>query len=184
MLVKCRKGIRLKLIILPGIFSALGAIIGLALGLKTTDALFMRLLGLLLVVLSLWFLFFSRRAHIPANCVTGSVAGVFSGVLGAMFAIAGPPLVLYYSTVTDEKEIYMGSLQACLILLSVVSIIGRAVMNLWPSDMASYILPSLLGLICGGLPGLYLYKKVNVRILKQIIYLFMCVAGIYFIAGA
>lgn len=184
LLWKYRKSVRLRLVFLPALFAVFGAAAGVLFGLKTAPALYMRLLGILLFLLSLWFFFFANRVHIQAKPTTGALAGVLAGVLGAMFAVAGPPLVLYYNAVTEDKEIYMGALQASFIAMSVVSILGRVAVGLWPGDMVTYLVPCALGVICGAVPGSLLFHKVNAERLKQVIYLFMCVAGIYFALSA
>jgi uncharacterized membrane protein YfcA len=184
LLWKYRKSVQLPLVLLPAIFAGIGAAVGVLFGLKTAPAIYMRLLGALLLLLSLWFLIFAKRVSMRATPATGAAAGIISGILGAMFAIAGPPLVLYYNAVTEDKDKYMGALQASFIIMSVVSIAGRAAVGLWPQDMPKYLLPCALGIVCGGVPGLLIFKKANTERLKQLIYLFMCVAGIYFIIGA
>lgn len=129
-------------------------------------------------------MFFAKRVHIKAAFKTGAISGIVSGVLGAMFSIAGPPLVLYYSAVTEDKDIYMSGLQACLVILSVIAIAGRTAMGLWPLNMGNYLLPCSVGVVCGVLPGLWIYKKVDAAQLKQIIYFFMCASGIYIAVSA
>jgi uncharacterized membrane protein YfcA len=184
LLWKYRKSVRIRLVFLPALFAALGAVAGVLFGLKTAPALYMRLLGILLFVLSLWFMFFAKRVKIKASPLSGSVAGIVSGVLGAMFAIAGPPLVLYYNAVTEDKEIYMAALQASFLAMSAVSILGRVSVGLWPPDMTAYLPPCALGIVCGVLPGQLVFHKVNAERLKQVVYLFMCVSGIYFAVAA
>jgi uncharacterized membrane protein YfcA len=181
---KFRKSVKIRLVFLPALFAAFGAMAGVLFGLKTAPSLYLRLLGILLVLLSLWFMFFEKRVHIKASPASGSVAGIISGVLGAMFAMAGPPRVLYYNAVTEDKEIYMGCLQASFLAMSAVSILGRVAVGLWPPDMGTYLIPCALGIVCGVVPGQRLFHKVNAERLKRIIYLFMCVSGVYFAVSA
>jgi uncharacterized membrane protein YfcA len=184
LLWKYRKSVKPRLIFMPALFAALGAVAGVLFGLKTAPALYMRLLGILLFALSVWFVLFENRVHIKANAASGVAAGIFAGVLGALFAVAGPPLVLYYNAVTEDKEVYMASLQASFIAMSAVSIVGRISVGLWPAQMGSYLLPCALGILCGGLPGQRLFHKITAELLKKVIYLFMCAAGIYFAVRA
>lgn len=184
LLWKCREGIRWRYILTPGIFSSLGAILGLFVGSQAPPSLYMRLLGILLFALSIWFLLLAKHVHIKATFMAGAISGTVSGVLGAMFSIAGPPLVLYYSAATENKAIYMSALQACLVFLSIIAIAGRFAMGLWPLDMGTYLLPCSAGVISGLLPGLWIYNKMDVAQLKKIIYLFMCAAGIYIAINA
>lgn len=174
-----RKGIRFNYILMPAIFSSLGAVAGLIIGSHATPAIYMRLLGILLFVLSIWFLFFSSRVHIKANFMNGAISGIMSGIFGAMFSIGGPPLVLYYGAVTEDRDIYMASLQACFLSLSFISIAGRVILGFPLSNMSVYLVPCIAGVVCGIFPGLWVHKNVDAIQLKKIIYIFMCVAGVY-----
>ena len=184
LLLAYRSSLDLRLFLLPGLFAALGAVAGLFLGAMAAPAVYLRLLGILLFLLSIWFLFLSKRVRIPATPVTGSVVGIVSGVLGAMFSIAGPPLVLYYTAVTDDKGTYMSALQCCLLVLSVVAVSGRAAIGAWPGALWSYLLPCAIGVACGSIPGWLIHKRIDAARLKQIIYIFMCAAGIYIAVSA
>lgn len=181
---KYRKSLKLQLILLPVSFSALGAILGLFFGFKATSSLYLRLLGVLLFGLSLWFLFFARRTVIQATPGTGAAIGIVSGVLGAMFSISGPPLVLYYNAVTQRKDEYMAALQFCLTVISLIAISGRAFIGLWPQHIETYLIPCTLGAVCGALPGLWIHQKIDTLRFKQIVYLLMCISGIYFAVSA
>ena len=135
LLWKYRRSVRINLVLLPTIFAALVAVAGVLFGLKTAPALYMRMLGLLLFALSLWFLFFVKKVHIKQNRISGAAEGCLHGVLGARFTISGPALVLYFNAVTKEKRIYMGALQATFLVVSVVKIIGRITVGLWPEEI-------------------------------------------------
>jgi uncharacterized membrane protein YfcA len=179
LLWKNRRGIQMRYVLLPGLFSSLGALGGMFFGALSAPSFYMRLLGILLFALSIWFLFFAQRVRIKATFITGAASGILSGVLGAMFSIGGPPLVLYFSAVTEDKELYMGSLQVCFVILSVIAIAGRISLGLWPPQMDVYLVPCAAGVVCGALPGMWLHRKAGAAQLKKMIYFLMCAAGLY-----
>ena len=54
------------------------------------------LLGFALFALSIYFFFFSNKVKIRAIWYAGLIAGLLSGVLGGLFAMSGPPVVIYF----------------------------------------------------------------------------------------
>ena len=182
--VKYRKHFEFRLAIFPALFSAIGIVIGLFIQTQTTSTVFLRLFGGFLILLSLWFLFYANKVKIEANFGTGAVTGLIAGVIGALFTIAGPPLVLYFNTVTKKKETYMAVLQFCFTILSIITILGKVVIGKWPQDITSYLLPATLGVIIGLIPGFWVYKKVDDAILKKIVYVVMIASGLYYLFTA
>ena len=96
--------------ITPILFSLIGTMLGILMDTKLTDGFYNRLLGILLCLMALWMQFFSKKVHIPGTPLTGAIAGAAAGVLNALFAMGGPPLVLYYTSVLDDKEAYVSTL--------------------------------------------------------------------------
>ena len=180
-LYKCRKNIRIKKIFFPMIFSCTAAVFGLVFDLGISAGLYQVLLGFLMIFLSLWFLRFSERIHIPATPLTGSLLGIISGICGALFAINGPPLVLYYNYASENKEDYIACVQSLLFLQTTVNIITRSICGLWPDGMDACLLPVLAGAALGVIPGKLLFDKIDSVIFKKMIYIFMCFSGAYFI---
>ena len=64
-------------------------------GTQDNDTLIL-LLGILLVVLSVYFFFFSGKLKIKPTWYTGLSMGILSGFMDGMFSIGGPPIVIYY----------------------------------------------------------------------------------------
>jgi uncharacterized protein len=182
--VKYRKHFDLKLALFPALFTAIGIVIGLFIQAQTSSTIFLRMFGGFLILLSLWFFFYADKVKIKANFGSGAVTGLIAGVIGAMFTIAGPPLVLYFNTVTKKKETYMAVLQFSFAILSIITILGRVFIGKWPQDVTSYLLPASLGMIAGIIPGIWIYKKVNDDVLKKIVYIVMIASGIYYLITA
>lgn len=173
------KYFKLKSIVFVSLFSSLGILAGLLFGAKISSDVYMRILGIFLVVLSAWMWKISKSVKIPANFCTGAAAGTLAGAIGALFAIAGPPLVLYYNASSESKEKYMASLQATLVVHGIVTLTARAAVGLWPPGVWQYLIPLTIGTVVGIIPGKAIYKKLDAAAFQQLIYLFMCLAGIF-----
>lgn len=178
---KYRSAIQWKLALFPAVFSALGVIAGLFLGGKINGSGYMRLLGGFLVLLSIWFLVLAKRIRLPGTPLVGAIAGIIGGIFNALFSIGGPPLVLFYNSVLDEKESYMATLNLSLAISSIVTLVLRFITLDIPDGLLACLPPTVLAVFFGGWIGKKIFSRVNAEQLKRIIYVFMCVVGIYFI---
>ena len=72
---------------------------------------FQLLLGVVLILLSLYFLVFNHRVKIAPTARNGFLAGAVGGTLNGLFSTGGPPIVLYLSCATTNKEVYFATIQ-------------------------------------------------------------------------
>ena len=70
------------------------------------------LLGIALICLSLYFLFFSGKIKIKPTWYAGLIAGLLSGLLGGMFSISGPPVVIYFLQSEKDPDHYLATISA------------------------------------------------------------------------
>ena len=108
-LLKCRKHVAWKKLLIPMAAFLLTSALATVIAAGASSSLMKRLLGGALILLSGYFLFFNQTFHIRATPVTGLIAGGVSGMLGGLFGMAGPPIVIYLLAGTDTKEEYSGS---------------------------------------------------------------------------
>ena len=66
-------------------------------------------LGIALLVLSLYFFFFSNKIKIKPTWYAGLIAGVISGIMDGMFSIGGPPVVIYYMQSEKDSDHYLAT---------------------------------------------------------------------------
>ena len=65
-----------------------------------------RALGVVLIAASIYFVFFNNKFRIKPTFINGILAGSLAGAGGALFAVAGPPMVVYLISTTDDKDVY------------------------------------------------------------------------------
>lgn len=171
-------------ILIPAGFSVTAAVLGIVFDLGLSATVYKALLGVFLFGLSLWFWRYSARVKLPVNAWTGTAVGLISGICGALFAVNGPPLVLYYNAASESKERYMASVQTVLLLQSLALCAARTAVGAWPENVGAYLLPLFAGAALGILPGTLLFSCIDAARFKKIIYAAMCAAGLYFAAGA
>lgn len=171
--------IDLRYVAFPACFGAAGSLAGLVfLGSISTGA-YMRALGVILVALAIWMWKFSGRVKIKPSPLSGSVCGIAAGILGSVFGVSVPPLVLYYSSNMDNKDDYMVPLQATLAIQTCACLIGRAALGMWPASGWQLLPAAAAGLVLGKYPGRWIYRKLNTEKFKLVIYIFVAVLGIY-----
>lgn len=173
------KEINFRFIAFPALFAAAGSLGGLLfLGSISAEA-YMKALGVMLVVLALWMWRFSARFRIRPTNLNGALCGAACGLMGAIFGISVPPLVLYYSSNMRDKDSYMVPLQTTLEIQTAVCLAGRAAFHMWPAGIGYLLPPVILGLFLGKFPGKWIYGRLNTDVLKNVIYCFIAVLGAY-----
>ena len=104
--------------------------------------------------------------------------GALSGLMGGLFAMQGPPAVIYFLGCADSKDEYIA-------LTQWYFLIGNAAMSLFRAGNG-LVTPTVLRMGCFALPGvflgLWLGKKIYARLraerLRNTIYAFLALAGL------
>ena len=74
---------------------------------RIEDHILKRILGVALIVISIYFALFSQRIKLPTTNGVQVGAGTLSGLMGGFFGMQGPPAVLYFIQSEPTKEHYM-----------------------------------------------------------------------------
>ncbi len=82
-------------------------------------AVLKRFFGIVMILLSIYFLTISGKLKVKANLVSVTVCAVISGVMGGLFGIGGPPMVIYFLAALDDKEKYLGTIQTFFFITTV-----------------------------------------------------------------
>jgi len=178
-LIRCWRHIDWKQLWLPLIFGLIGATAGVLLLKNSPPAVYKRALGIFLLLLSVWFFFFSDRVRLKANLRNAGIAGAISGICGGLFSVNGPPMVLYFVSVIEDKQRYQATLQAYFLLNAVWLLSLRLLAHQIPAGIGTLTLWSLAGLIVGSIVGGKIFNRIDGAKLKRFIYLFMAVAGLW-----
>ena len=136
-------------------------------------------LGVVLILIALYFLFGEGRMgrmfkSKPAQVTIGSV----SGVMGGMFAMPGPPLVLYCISTLEDKREYVSTLQAFSVVFNVFYTIFRIKVGFYSDDLSLWWVAGLGGALIGSSLGSRCFDLISNRSLKFIVYAMMIVSGV------
>lgn len=138
-------------------------------------------LGGVLIVLSIYFLFFSERISIKPNAMGGILAGALGGTLNGLFSTGGPPVVLYLSNALTEKIAYFATIQFYFGLTNIYSVGSRAISGIVTGEVLLYAAVGLAGCMLGDAFGKKVFDRLNVKMLKTVIYIGMILSGILMI---
>ncbi|MBQ2875809.1 MAG: sulfite exporter TauE/SafE family protein [Clostridia bacterium] len=142
------------------------------------------LLGAVLFLLSIYFFFFTDKIRIKPTWYAGLIAGVLSGILGGMFAIGGPPVVVYYMQSEREPDRYMATISAYFVISGAISVVTKATAGFFTATVWLALAAALVAMLLGSLAGKLTRSKINPTLLKRLVYGFMAVSGIVNIVTA
>ena len=143
-----------------------------------SDGILKKLLGGILIFASIWFLFLSKRVHLPATVPVQISMGTISGLMGGFFGMQGPPAVLYFISSAKQKEEYMAMAQMYFLLGNIFmtgyraqcGYLTAAVLHGWGCGIVAVLIGTTLGSI--------VFRFVSLDILRKIIYAYMAISGI------
>ena len=178
-LKRCWRDIDWKQLWLPVLFCLCGSSIGTFMMATAPSPIYKRLLGVFLIILAIWLSFFSDRVRIRKTTRNAGIAGVVSGLCGGLFSVNGPPMVLYFISVIEEKKTYLATLQAYFIINNIYLLIIRSASGLMPEGIGLSALFGLGGLLIGSFIGGKIFNKIDGKKLKKIVYVVMVVSGLW-----
>ena len=145
------------------------------------EKLLKTLLGVVLIGLSIYFLFFSERIHIRPTVLNGVVFGGVGGFLNGLFSTGGPPVVLYLVHATPDKLVYFATIQFYFAVTNIYSTAVRVANGIITWEIVLYALIGLAGCSLGNMIGTRVFDKLNTQRFKQVIYWGMIVSGVLMI---
>ncbi len=136
------------------------------------------LLGIALFLLSLYFFFFSDKIKIKPTWYAGLIAGTLSGLMSGMFAIGGPPVVIYYLQSEKNSDRYYATLSAYFIFSGVISIVTKASAGFITANVWLCVAVGTVGMAIGSLVGKATRDRIRPAMIKKAVYGIMAVSGI------
>ena len=145
-------------------FAILGIPVGLLLLLYADENLIKSVLGILIVLFSLYSLG-NKKQFIPrkGNMMLLFICGFLSGVFGGAYGLNGPPLVIYGKIKDWSPTYFRATLQAYFLPVSIIGMFGYWYKGLWNSTVTYYFLLSLPLVI----PAIFLGRYFNKHLGKQ-----------------
>ena len=172
---------RLLPILLTFIVASIGAIFVLK---RMEYSILNILLGITLVVVSIYFSFFSKRIKVKTTLPVQITAGTLSGLMGGFFGMQGPPAVLYFVNSEKDKEHYLAVTQTYFLVGNIMMTIARAYNGFFTTAVSMGYIYGITGVVIGNLIGAWVFRHITGSILKYIIYAYIGISGLTFLFEA
>ena len=172
---------RLLPILLTFIVVSIGAIFVLK---RMEYSILNMLLGITLVVVSIYFSFFSKRIKVKTTLPVQITAGTLSGLMGGFFGMQGPPAVLYFVNSERDKEHYLAVTQTYFLVGNIMMTIARAYNGFFTTAVSMGYIYGITGVVIGNLIGAWVFRHITGSLLKYIIYAYIGISGLTFLFEA
>ena len=151
-----------------------------AVGLLTyaPEQLLRRVLGVVLILASLYFFALSHRLRLRPGLGVQVGMGTLSGLMGGLFGMQGPPAVLYFISATQTKEAYIAMAQCYFLIGNLFMTLYRARAGFLTLSVLYGWLSGLAGVAIGTWIGAKVFRRIPLPILRRVIYLYMALSGI------
>lgn len=136
------------------------------------------LLGIILIIMSLYFLFFNGKFKIEPTLKLEISLGTLSGAMGGLFGMQGPPAVVFYLASEKDKDHYLGMLQAYFLIGNAVMTLYRSRFGLLTESVAWGWVYAVAGIPLGGYIGKIVFDKLSGDTLRKIVYIYMAISGL------
>lgn len=174
---KFRKKTNFKLITVPiVVFGVCGIVI-----INLIKSLDLHLIGILfgvfLIALSVYNLAFAKKASLRPTKPVIFLSSVVSGTFSGLFSIGGPLMALCFLPCSSDHEQYIGNMQTLFVVTNIINIITRAANGLYTADLLPYTLAGMVFILAGKEFGIRFARKLNIEVLKKVIYVFVGISG-------
>lgn len=151
---------------------------------RIEDVLLRQILGVVLILTSIYFAFVSKHITIKPTPKAQVGTGILSGLMGGFFGMQGPPAVLYYISSEPDKEHYMAMTQVYFVLGNAMMTVVRAHNGFLTSTVITSFFYGLIGVIIGTLLGAFVFNRIPSRIFRYVVYTYIGISGIIILLTA
>lgn len=167
--------IALPLLIPSLIISAIFTIWSVKMETKVMDVI----LGITLILLSIYFCAFSNKIKVNPKPSTGMLMGSIAGIGNGFFGIGGPPAALYLMPAVDDKESYLATIQTYFAISNYMNLILRVSMGYYKMEFIPLTVLGWVGAVTGMALGVQVFKRMDLSFLKKFVYVFVGLNGLY-----
>jgi uncharacterized membrane protein YfcA len=165
--------------VLPLLLAALVCIpVAVYFSAKVTVTVFETLLGVALIALSIFFLFFNNRIQIKPTAANGVLAGALGGTLNGLFSTGGPPVVLYLTQTTKDNLTYFATIQFYFGITNIYAVAMRALNGVIDAQVLICAAVGMIGCMTGDYLGKLVFDKLDTKKLRTVIYIGMIISGL------
>ena len=134
--------------------------------------------GVFLMLLSLYFLLLAQKFALRDTVVNMALCALVSGVFSGLFGVGGPLMAVYFLAASETKERYVGSLQFFFAVTSGFNLGVRIFHGIYTLALVPLTILGMLGINAGKLLGLKLLDRMNIELMKKLVYGYVGLSGV------
>lgn len=145
---------------------------------STDSTILRRALGVMLIMASVWFAFLKDRVRLRPTIPVQLTVGSLSGLMGGLFSMQGPPVVLYFVATTRTKEAYIALAQTYFLIGNLSMTAFRAARGLVTTTVLQSWCMAVPVVMLGTWIGSKVFDRLSLPHLRNFIYLYMAISGL------
>ena len=156
----------------------IGSSLAAGLSAGAAEKVMVRGLGVLLMCLSVYSIFFSGRLRIRATPLNGLIAGGIGGTLTGMFSVGGPPIAIYMLAAAEGNDEYRSTLNAHFSIVNICAAVSRFAAGTLTGGDLILTAKLLVALGLGMFVGDRVFHSFDAAKLRKAVYAYLFVAGL------
>lgn len=137
-----------------------------------------KILGVVLILASIWFFFFSDRVKLRPSMGVQISMGTLSGFMGGLFGMQGPPAVVYFLSASKDKNEYAALSQAYFLIGNVIMTGFRWQHGFVTASVGKAWLVAIVAVLIGGWVGSKVYERLSSESVRKVAYAYMAISGV------
>ncbi len=138
-----------------------------------------KLLGVVFIALAVYLYRWQQRIQIRPTLGNMLIFCGAGGIMGGLFGVGGPPVVLYFLAIADSKERYLSTTQMFFFFNMLYDFTGRCLNGMVTDTVLQYAAVSIVAVLSGLWIGNKIFQRIDAELLKKIVYGVMFVDGWY-----
>jgi len=176
--VPFRKSINFKTLLPCVIFGPTAAAVAAQLAVGAADTLMVPALGVMLVAVSVYSLFFGGKITIRPTFLNGAIAGLIGGTCAGLTSVGGPPVAIYMLSSARDNQEYRATLNAYFCFTTIISSCVRAANGIITLPIVKLWLMVVAALALGLWLGNKIFNRLNAVMLRRVVYTYLLFSGL------
>ena len=139
-------------------------------------------LGIILIIISIYFLLFGGKIHIKPTIKAQIITGSLSGLMGGFFGMQGPPAVLYFISSEKDKEHYIALISTYFCIGNFAMTLFRAGNGFFTLDVVKSFFAGIIGVFLGTYLGAKVFDRIPAKAFRYVVYSYIGISGIIILA--